>query len=172
MRTVQLAWLFLFLPKDTIHGGAISGSYLLIRDGFLFGVANCKSGTIKGKIVRPLGACATSPGPDASSQLQSLSQLRNTTISKRNGVYAFFFLAMVLDSMHHLYEIFMVPNAPLSTFLFFSCISFEWFILVSSFNRDIMPGIILYRYYMWLFNEILLDWFSWFLKVCIWFTYF
>lgn len=47
---------------------------------------------------------------------------------------------------------------PFLTFLFFSSVSFQWYLSSfplwtgGEFNRDIMPGIILYRYYMWLFN--------------------
>lgn len=47
---------------------------------------------------------------------------------------------------------------PFLTFLFFSSVSFQWYLSSfplwtgGEFNRDIMPGIILYRNYMWLFN--------------------
>lgn len=47
---------------------------------------------------------------------------------------------------------------PFLTFLFFSSVSFQWYLSSfplwtgGKFNRDIMPEIILYRNYMWLFN--------------------
>lgn len=47
---------------------------------------------------------------------------------------------------------------PFLTFLFFSSVSFQWYLSSfplwtgGEFNRDIMPGIILYRNYMWFFN--------------------
>lgn len=95
----------MFLSKIPTKGGAIPGSYLLIRDGFPFGVANCKSGTIKARN-------SERPGPSRDitwPRCKVCSCDRGCsceTRQSRNGVYvSLFFLPMILDSVCRLHQI-------------------------------------------------------------------